>query len=301
MNLMLPYALLFILGLAFGSFFNVLILRYDPAGKLFDVKRLGGRSHCPHCLKELSAGELIPVFSFIFLKGKCSNCVGKISLFYPFTEILTGIFFVFVPLLFNGFYGVSEGLFWSFGAPAWYYLLILLWLAVALTLLITALIDFKYYVVPDELNIVLFVAGLLISLLLLAHPNLPLPFRTSAMENYVLVFSPFNNVFLNHLLGSLFGGLFFSLLVLLSRGRGMGFGDVKLALGAGMAIGWPDMGLAIMISFIAGGLVGAVLLALKAKGMKDRIPYAPFLVLGILITLFLGHSIVFGYFKMFGM
>ncbi len=297
---MIFYILLFILGLAFGSFFNVLILRYDPEGSLFNFKRLSGRSHCPHCSKELKPSELIPVLSFIFLGGRCSSCGERISFFYPFTEILTGLFFALVPFLINNFYGVPESTFLTGGAPSWYYLLVFLWLIISLTFLLVALIDFKYYVVPDELNLILFLVGIFVSFLIFFHPNSPAPFRTSFFENYILIFSPFENVLWNHLLGSLIGGIFFLLLVVLSRGKGMGFGDVKLALASGMALGWPDMGLAVAISFIAGGFFGALLLLLKTKGMKDKIPYAPFFVLGVFLTMFLGHSIIFGYFKLFG-
>lgn len=297
------YLVLFVLGLSFGSFFNVLILRYSPDGKLFDFKKLSGRSRCPKCLDTLQPHELVPVLSFIFLRGKCSNCGAKISWFYPFTEILTAVVFAGVPYFLNSFYGVPGVIFWGFSAPLWYYLLVLSWLLVALSFIVIALIDFRYYVVPDELNVVLLVLGAAITSLLYFHGGdaMIAPFRTSFLENYSLVFSPFQNVILNHALGALIGGLFFSVLVALSRGRGIGFGDVKLAFASGAALGWPDMGLAIFISFVVGGVVGALLLLTKSKGMKDRIPYAPFLVLGVLVTMLCGRALVYGYFKMFGM
>ncbi len=298
---MLPSLLLFILGLSFGSFFNVLILRYSPDGKLFRFKNLNGRSHCPKCLHELSAGELIPVLSFLFLRGKCSHCGQKISWFYPFTEIVTAILFAGVPLFLNAFYGVSGIVFWGFAMPLWYYALVVSWLMIALTFLVIALIDFRYYVVPDELNIVLIVFGVIVSLLLFFHGNGILPFRTSFLENYMMVFSPTQNVLVNHFIGAFAGGIFFELLVLISRGKGIGFGDVKLAFASGIALGWPDIGLAIFLSFVLGGLFGSILLLVQRKGMKDKIPYAPFFVIGVLATALFGNALIYGYFKMFGM
>ncbi|MCL4391722.1 prepilin peptidase [Patescibacteria group bacterium] len=295
------YLLLFILGLAFGSFFNVLILRYSPEGPLFDRKRLSGRSHCPKCLHELGVKELIPVLSFLFLGGKCSHCGQKISWFYPFTELATAILFTGVPYFLNSFYGISGAEFWSFTMPLWYYLLVVSWLAVALTFLLIALIDFRYYVVPDELNILLIVFGAIVSFLLFYHMRELLPFRTSFLENYVMIFASTGNVLANHLIGALGGGIFFELLVLVSRGRGIGFGDVKLAFASGIAIGWPDIGLAVFISFVLGGILGSLLLLFKRKGMKDRIPYAPFFVTGVFLTALFGQALVYGYFKLFGM
>ncbi len=295
------YLLLFILGLAFGSFFNVLILRYSPEGALFDRKRLSGRSHCPRCFHELGARELVPVLSFLFLKGKCSHCGQKISWLYPFTELATAILFAGVPYFLNLFYGVSGAWFWSFTGPLWYYLFVVAWLLIALTFLLIALIDFRYYVVPDELNILLVVFGVIVSVLLSYHASGLLPFRTSFLKNYAMIFAPTGNVLLDHLIGAFGGGIFFELLVLISRGRGIGFGDVKLAFASGIALGWPDIGLAVFISFVLGGILGSVLLLFKRKGMKDKIPYAPFFVTGVFLTALFGQALVYGYFKMFGM
>ncbi len=295
-------AVLFVLGLSFGSFFNVLILRYSPDGKLFDFRKLSGRSRCPKCLKTLTPGELIPLFSFLVLRGKCSSCGVKISWFYPFTEAVTGVLFAGAPLFINFFYGVPNAVFWNLTAPLWYYALVLSWLLVILSFLVIAIIDFRFYVVPDELNIVLFFLGAAITAMLSFGKGFPLlPFRESFLENYVLLFSPAQSVLWNHVLGAVIGGLFFYLLVILSRGRGIGFGDVKLAFASGAVIGWPDVGLSIFISFIVGGLVGAVLLLFQKKGMKDRIPYAPFLVLGVIATMLFGRVIIFNYFRLFGM
>ncbi len=96
------------------------------------------------------------------------------------------------------------------------------------------------------------------------------------------------------------GGLFFGFLVFISRGKGMGMGDVKLALSSGVVLGWPDIALATILSFLLGGLVGGILLIFGKKHIKDKLPFAPFFVFAVFLTVFLGHSIVSGYFGLFG-
>ena len=83
------YILFFIFGLCFGSFYNVLALRLPKGESIIKPK-----SHCPKCLHTLKWYELIPIISFIIQKGKCKNCHTKLSFFYPFTELVTGLLFV---------------------------------------------------------------------------------------------------------------------------------------------------------------------------------------------------------------
>ena len=90
--------MLFLFGLAAGSFINVVSLRFQPGQGLLDRKMVGGRSRCPYCQKQLNWYELIPVLSFIIQKGRCRSCHQKISFQYPIVEILSGLIFVFVPL-----------------------------------------------------------------------------------------------------------------------------------------------------------------------------------------------------------
>jgi prepilin signal peptidase PulO-like enzyme (type II secretory pathway) len=291
---------LFVFGLAIGSFMNVLVWRYDPQGKLFDVKRLSGRSRCPYCNHELKASELVPLWSFFVQGGRCRECGHGLSFRYPIVEFLGGAIFAGLPLFLNGFYGVNNSFFASFGLEWWYYAVVLVWIAVFLTLLAIAVIDLRDYVIPNELNVLLGVLGALAAVLILVYGDKVLPFRDSFLEQYRLIFSPFQGIILNRLLGLLAGGLFFGLLVFASRGRGMGMGDVKMALAAGLALGWPDIALATMISFLLGGLIGGILLIFGKKQMKDKLPFAPFFVLAIFITVFFGSGIVSGYFSLFG-
>ncbi|MDO8429924.1 MAG: prepilin peptidase [bacterium] len=91
--------ILFIFGLTFGSFLNVVSFRYSPEKSLFSFRNLLGRSHCPQCGKTLNWYELVPVFSFLIQKGKCRSCGEKISWQYPLVELASGFIFL-LPLYF---------------------------------------------------------------------------------------------------------------------------------------------------------------------------------------------------------
>lgn len=292
---------LFLFGLAIGSFLNVAISRFNPDGKLFDFIKLSGRSRCPHCLKELTVLELIPLVSFFMLRGKCKNCSKSISWQYPLVEFLSGAIFITVPLFLNKFYGISNAVFFSFSSPFWYYILVLAWVLVFLIFLVMTVIDLKHYIIPDELNITLAVFGVVIMLILNAQIGALPVSKFSFLEHYAFLFSSFKSVLANHLSGAAFGGIFFWLLFILSRGRGMGFGDVKLALASGLLFGWPDIGLATMIAFIFGGVFGFLLLISKKKTMKDKVPFAPFFVFGMILTFFFGFQIINSHFAFFNL
>jgi len=294
----LLYAIIFLFGLGIGSFLNVLICRYSPEGRFFDLNKLRGRSHCPYCGKTLSFWELIPVLSFVFQGGRCRSCRHFLSLQYPFVEIISGLIFLGVSLYLSKFYGLSESFFWG-QASVVYYVLAVLWIIVFLILILMAAIDLRYFVIPNGLNVVLLVLGIIVTAVLILYGDVLPLFRDSFLRNYVLVFSPFESILINHLIGAVLGTVFFGLLWFLSRGRAMGFGDVKLALGGGLLFGWPDIGLALLISFLLGGLWSFIRLILGKSGMKDRIPFAPFLVLGMILTFFLGSQIIQGYFSLF--
>ena len=295
------YLILFGFGLAVGSFFNVLALRYNPHRSVFALESIGGRSYCRHCHKTLRWFELIPLLSFIIQRGRCRTCRKKLLIQYPIIEFVSGLVFVVVPFYLNSFYNISNSRFVLFEAPQFYYGLILVWIAVFMIWLLIALIDLRHYLIPNELNFIIgFLAVVLVSILAFNADRL-LPFHDSFLKHYNLIFSPFQNLVLNHIFGLVLGGLFFGAIVFLSRGRAMGMGDVKLAAAAGLLFGWADVGLAIIIAFVVGGIVGAFTLLLKKKTMRDKLPFAPFLVLGFVITFFFGYALVRGYFALFNL
>lgn len=298
---MLPVILLFLFGLAIGSFLNVVILRYTPEKRILDRKALGGRSRCPHCGHVLGAGELVPVVSFILQKGKCRTCRHRLSFQYPLVELVSAAVFAFIPLFLNSAYNISTSVFLNATAPLWYYGLVAAWVLIFLAWIVVAAVDLRHGIIPNELNAFLFVLGAAITILLTVHHAGIFPFRNSFLRNYTLLFTFSDSVLLNHVLGMIFGEAFFGLLVTLSRGRGMGLGDVKLMLASGLILGWPDIALSTILSFVIGGIFGGFLLLMKRGTLKDRVPFAPFLVLGFFLTVFFGFAIVQGYFGLFGL
>ncbi|MFH1161906.1 MAG: prepilin peptidase [Candidatus Jorgensenbacteria bacterium] len=295
------YATLFILGLATGSFLNVLTLRYQPERSVFSRKALGGRSHCPHCRKTLTAIELIPLVSFLIQRGRCSACGEQLSLQYPLVELVSGAVWVMVPLSLSFFYNIAPVAFASLAAPLWFYGLALVWIVAFLTWLAIFVIDMRHYLIPNELNILLAVLGVAAMLLLSAHHGALPVFRDSFLRHYALLVSPTFGVWAGHLLGAAAGGLIFGFLVFLGRGRAMGVGDVKLAIASGILLGWPDILLAAFLAFIVGGVWGVVLVLAKEKKFSDRVPFAPFFVIGAAITVFGGYHLLRLYFSLFGL
>lgn len=292
----LIYFFLFLLGLSAGSFLNVVLFRYQPGASLFDLKKIGGRSRCPHCGQILSWRELIPLFSFFWQKGKCRHCQQKISWQYPLVEFLSGFIFLTVPIYLNFLYKIQG---WQFflSENRWFYGLTLIWLLIFLIWILLAFIDKRYYLIPPELNWGIFILGSIIVLIQFFH-QLPFPSQFSFLRHYALAFNLTSNIFLSHLIGALIGGLFFGLIYLLSQARAMGFGDVKLAFVSGWLFGWPDFGLALVLSFIIGGVWSLILIFFKEKSFKDKLPFAPFLILGMLLTFFFGYQIIGFYFHL---
>jgi len=284
------YPVFFIFGLIMGSFLNVLALRYEPSRNVFARETIDGRSHCPYCGKTLGFGELVPIFSFLFQGGKCRSCRHLLSFQYPIVEFLSGLIFVAVPFFLFNFYRSQSD---------WIYVLSLIWALAFLIWLLMVVIDIKHYVVPDELNIGLAILGaVFILVLLISNVSSPL-FKDSFLKHYILLFSFTRNIILNHLVGALIGGLFFGIFTLFTRGRAMGLGDVKLAAASGLLLGWPDIGLTIVLAFIIGGVFTAGLMIVRRKKIGDKIPFAPFFVLGAALTVFFGYQIVNLYFRLF--
>lgn len=239
-------------GLAIGSFLNVIIFRID------DLKSvLNTRSHCQHCKKTLVWYDLLPLLSFVILRGKCRYCGKGISIQYPLVEAGTGLLFLLLYYLF--------GLNWS-----------LPFYAVIFSLLTVVFVyDFRSELIPDE-----FVwAGLLIALL-----------GSWYFGGFGLV---------NMLLGSLICGMIPLFLVLISREKWMGAGDIKLGFLVGAIVGYPRALFLIFASFVLGSIVGLIYMGLGKKKLKDSLPFAPFLIMSALLALIWGQYFVDWYFGFF--
>lgn len=247
--LLLPL-FIFVLGLIIGSFLNVVILRINTGRS-----PAHGRSKCARCNTPLSWYELIPVISFLGLRGKCKTCKERISFQYPLVELITAITFtiLYSTVLFNyGFTLVALAVF-IFSA------------IVASLLIIIFVYDIRHTIIPDIIVYLFIIMGLIgILWSTFTVPGFSAPM---AIVNGVLV------------------GLPFFLLWAFSKGRWMGFGDVKLALGMGWLLGLTGGFSAILFSFWIGGIVGLFMLALSKKySMRSAIPFAPFLIIGTFIV-----------------
>jgi len=288
---LLIYFILFMAGTAVGSFLNVVSLRFNPEeGGLF--KRIYGRSHCPHCGRVLKWYELIPLFSFLIQLGKCRSCGYKLTLQYPIVELLGGLIFVSVVYNLLPVHPLSP-------IP---YVEMTLWISVFLALLLMSVIDFHHRIIPDSINVFIAVLGII----LLGYKYFSGSIARdigggSFIKSYALMF-PFGGSFpVNILIGVIFGVAFLGTLFVISRGRGMGFGDVKLAAALGLFIGWPDIALALALAFITGAAVSLILIFLKRKTIKDYVPFGPFIALGVILVFFYGYQILYLYFHFFNL
>lgn len=251
---------LFILGLALGSFINVIIYRTIKGESPFK-----GRSYCDHCGKLVGWRENIPLFSFLVLRGRCSRCRKKIPLQYPVVELLTGLLFVW-------WYWIGKAVFLLTQSPLGL-LQPAFWLIVGLMLLMVFIYDLIYGIIPD------FLSGGLLGLAIVYRLFL----AVSGAMRWQDVASSVNA-------GLLLMAFFFGLYLLTKR-RGFGFGDVKLAPALGLLLGWQKTIVGVMAAFIIGALVGSLLIGLKKKRLGQTVPFGPFLVVGTLLALVWGGVI----------
>ena len=252
----------FALGLIIGSFLNVVILRLNSS------KSLGGRSACMSCQKKLSWYELIPIFSFFALAGKCKTCKTKISIQYPVVELLTGVVFTLL------FLRLGDIIFYSLPAFAITYIYCAFMFSI---LLVIAVYDLRHKIIPDTLSLLLGVfafAGLFF------------------FDNSSFIFSPHIPGLWEFLAGPLIA-LPFAFFWLVSKGAWMGFGDAKLALGIGWLLGIPIALSGIVFAFWSGSIIGLYLVIFKKHKMKSEIPFAPYLVFGAMLAFIFNAHIFF--------
>lgn len=231
----------FVLGSVFGSFYNVLGLRIPKNESI-----IFPNSHCPKCNKELKWYELIPIFSFLMLKGKCSNCKEKISLLYPLNELFCGILFM-----------IS---YYSFGFSL--ELIISLTLSSLLVLVIAS--DLTYMIIPDRFTIVV---SLIIVLVKLVSVGV---FDTLVSIGYGILS---------------FGLMFFIMKVgsFIFKKECLGGGDIKLMFVVGLVL---DPLLSLLVIVIASFIALPPSLFAYFKNKESMIPFGPFIVLGLLILYF---------------
>ena len=243
--------LIFLLGLCVGSFCNVLIYRL-PRQEDFVRKP----SHCMTCGHELKWFELIPVFSWLIQGGKCRACGVKLSAQYPVVELVNGSMWLLTGILFRG---------------DW--LTVALYCVLASMLLVLSVIDWRIFIIPNGINLVIFLLGV------------------------VRVITDRGN-WLNYLIGCVSVSAVFLLLHIATGGNGLGMGDVKLVGAAGLLLGWQNMILAVLL----GSLSGVVIHSMRMKkGAGKRLAFGPYLAAGIWFATLFGSQLIRWYLGLFGL
>lgn len=261
-------ALLFLFGLCIGSFINVLVWRLPRE------RKISGRSECPNCHAKLPWYDLLPLLSYIVQRGSCRFCGKPISPRYPIIELATGLTFALIASQF--FPGnIAE-------------LILLVKLLFVATLCIAIfVIDLEHYLILDVL-IAPGVCGLLVLNALMDH------------------FSGTNLVSLSSvtgsgLLGALAAFIPFWLIWTLSKGKWMGFGDVKYVIFMGLALGLTSTVVGLFLAFMIGAIAGIGLMATGKKQLSSKIPFGTFLTIATLISLLWGQSLWQAYGSLIGL
>ncbi|MBR1862312.1 MAG: prepilin peptidase [Lachnospiraceae bacterium] len=241
--------IIFLYGIVVGSFLNVLIYRI-PKHENIATKR----SHCMECGYQLKWYDLIPLFSYLFLRGRCRKCGARISVQYPVIEAVNGILWVLTFLK----YGLS--------------IETLLYCLLFSALLALSVIDFRTYEIPVGFNIFILVLGV------------------------VRVATDYRN-WLQYLIGLVSVSLFLFAIFAISKGRGIGGGDVKLMAVTGLLLGWKLN----LLGFVIGCILGSVIHIIRMRVSKEgrTLAMGPYLSLGVAISVFFGDFIVNWYMSFF--
>ncbi len=236
---LLLYILIFIYGIVIGSFLNVCIFRIPKKESIVTVG-----SHCMNCGKKIKWYDLVPLFSFLILRGRCRNCKVKLSVQYPVIEGLNGVLYLVVFAV-NGFSVES-----------------VLYCLLVSVLLVLSVIDYRTLEIPLALNITILVIGVV---------HLCVDF-----DNY-----------LDYIIGFFAVSLFLLLCYVITKGRGIGGGDIKLMAAAGLCVGWKN----IIFALFAGCLIGSVVQCVKMAVTKEgrMFAFGPYLSLGIFLSILFGN------------
>lgn len=241
------YITVFLFGIVIGSFLNVCIFRL-PKGEGIALEP----SHCMACGYRLSWYDLIPLFSYLFLRGRCRKCHTKLSLQYPLVEGVNGALYVIV-----------------FLANGWNYLSVVYCLLTS-ALLVLSVLDFRTMEIADGLNLIILLLG-----------------AVAAALDW--------EAWREHLIGMFSVSVFLLVLYLITAGRGIGGGDIKLMFGAGLLLGWKGA----ILAFFAGCILGSVihLIRMAVSHAEHRLALGPYLSVGIWCTALWGQYVIDWYFR----
>lgn len=254
----LSYVYVFIFGAITGSFLNCLIWR------LHKKESLLGRSYCPKCQQQIAWYDNFPIFSYLFLGGKCRHCKKNISIQYPLVELICALLFTLA------FYNNFQFSFIAAGQASVDHKLILNlikdWFVIAVMIIIF-IYDLRWYLILDSVSLpaclVIFALNLL------------------AGDSWQ-----------NLLISGIIGGSFFLIQFVISKGKWIGGGDIRLGLLIGLILGWPNVLVAIFIAYFIGSIVGVGLIISGRKKWGSKVPMGIFLTVATIIALFWGDIIM---------
>ena len=248
--------LIFLFGLAIGSFLNVCIYRIPRADLSIHSPH---RSFCPECNTPISPYDNIPGLSYLLLRGKCRHCSATISVLYPLVELVTAGIFLF--------------LYYHFGLTL-EFLLALVFVSVLLPI---SVIDAQHYIIPNTL----IVTGLILGFGIVCA----IAYQRADVW-YLLI----------RLIGAVAGGMALWLVAVIGsavlRKTAMGGGDIKLMALNGLFLGaWPELAMVIAFSALSGAIVGTILIISGVKSRESPIPYGPFLAGAAVLVLLWGDNL----------
>jgi leader peptidase (prepilin peptidase)/N-methyltransferase len=248
--------IILLFGLAWGSFLNVVIFRL-PLG----MSLLKPPSSCPQCKKRIKFYDNIPVFSFLFLRGKCRNCGTKIPFSYLLVEILTPLsFFLLYQKYSLSFFFFASCLFAS-------------------SMIVLGFIDFYHQILPDEITL----PGLLLALVYA-------PFRTDLNLTQALTGAVVGAGFLLFIYGAYY---------LLRKKEGLGMGDVTMMLLIGAYLGWRLTFFTLILASFVGAITGVFFIVFQKKNLQYSLPFGTFLAPAAFFALLWGDRIVQAYLGLF--
>ncbi|MBI4457542.1 prepilin peptidase [Candidatus Uhrbacteria bacterium] len=253
----LIYAFGFVLGAVIGSFLSAAIWRMHVGESL-----ARGRSKCPHCRHQLGVSDLVPVFSYLALRGRCRYCFKRIHPAYFFIELATGLAFVLVLAATAADLETAQSI--RVLAP-----LMFRW-ALAAVLMLLFVYDLLYLLVPRDVALVAAAVAFVGNAAQGGRPT-------------------------SYLLGALLAGGFFYAQYAFSKGRWIGSGDIFLGLFMGAALGAELTLLAMFLAYVSGAAVGLLLMARGRATMKTQVPFGTFLMAATFVSMLYGDGIIAWY------
>ena len=262
----MAFFIILVFGILIGSFLNVCIYRIPKHENITTT-----RSHCMNCGNVIKWYDLVPILSYILLRGKCRFCKAKLSIQYPIVELLNGLLYLLI------------------AAVAGINVQSVLIMALSSTLIVIAVIDWRTYEIPFGLNVFILILGILRTVFDALNIHKGLFFGELSSVPAITV--------TDHIIGAVCVSGFLLVLFFTTKGRGIGGGDIKLMAVAGLFLGWKSCILAFVIGCVLGSIIH--LIRMKVSKQDHVLAFGPYLAAGIFIASLWGDRIVNAYLNSF--